>query len=81
MSKFHRTVITVEILSEEPVNTDNLQHVYEEITNGEWSGKVETTLQEEVDGATMAKLLQEQGSDPEFFCLDENGDSLLDDTF
>ena len=37
------------------------------------SGSVSIISQEQVTPPQMAKMLQEQGSDPEFFGIDENG--------
>jgi hypothetical protein len=78
--KFYRTVYTVEVLSEEPitvnVDLDDLNYM---ITDGDCSGKIETNGSDEIDGVTAAKLLMEQGSDPEFFRIDKNGNDISDD--
>lgn len=72
--KFYRTVISVEVLSEEPVVFSDLDHVYEAISVGDCSGCWKVIATEEVDGATMAKLLIAQASDPEFFGLTDEGE-------
>ena len=41
---FYRTVIQVEILSEEPFRHSNLNDVYHAITSGDCSGKVACTV-------------------------------------
>ena len=78
--KFYRTIVTVEVLSEEPylepVEDDDLQVLSYDIGVGDCSGRVNWGESQEVDGPTMARLLQEQASDPEFFGLDENGEDL-----
>ena len=71
---FYRTVISVEVLSEEPVDFIDLAHVHEAITNDCCSGSWEVVSAGEVDGATMAKLLIAQGSDPAFFELTDDGE-------
>lgn len=73
---FYRTVVQIEILSEEPTDFDNdLEAISEAITTGDCSGTVaETTTNEKVDGPTMAKLLKAQGSDPSFFQLTDDGE-------
>ena len=76
--KYHRTVIQVEVLSEEPYTVEDLKDVSYDISEGHCSGQVEVLLREEVDGTSMAKLLLEQGSDPEFFRLDGDGNDLDD---
>jgi hypothetical protein len=67
--KFYRTVVTVEILSEEPFDgSQDLEFIGHEITEGDCSGKQTVTVDnDEVDGPTAAALLVAQGSDPEFF--------------
>ena len=72
--RFHRTLIQVEVLSEEPYNPESLAEVANDIVQGDCSGKWDVKLQTEVTGRTMAKLLQDQGSDPEFFMLTEDGE-------
>lgn len=78
--KFYRSVIQVEVLSEEPVDFDDLTEVDYQITEGDCSGFVtDVVTNEEVDGVRMAKLLEEQGSDPGFFGLDAEGNDADDD--
>lgn len=76
--KFYRTVVQVEVLSEEPYDFEDLEQVRYDITEGHCSGQVTTLPTEEVDGPAMAKLLRGQGSDPEFFELDEQGNDVDD---
>lgn len=66
--KFYRSVITVEILSDEQLPDGmDLQSVYQEITSGGSSGMVEHPVwNEEVTERHMAELLTAQGSDPGF---------------
>lgn len=75
---FHRTVVTIEILSEDPIGdvVDSLEMIDHQITDGDWSGKVDVTSAEELDGPTAARLLAAQGSDPEFFGLTDDGDDV-----
>jgi hypothetical protein len=73
---FFRTIIKVEVLSENPVAFENLCEVSYAITEGDCSGKWGMESMEEVNGRTMAKLLQAQGSDPSFFQLGPRGKDL-----
>ena len=68
----YKTIITVEILSEDSLEgfDGDLECVNNEITNGDWSGRVVVGSSELVDDETMAKLLISQGSDPGFFGLE-----------
>lgn len=79
MSKFFKTTIIIEILSEQKFNNTNLEDINYAITQGDCSGKVEITGYQELTSKEAAAALLAQGSDPEFFGLDENGKSLDDD--
>ncbi len=69
--KFYRTVVEVEILSENPLeDATDLQAISYEITQGDCSGHVTVISEQAVSGRVMAKLLQNQGSDPGFFQLE-----------
>jgi hypothetical protein len=79
--KFYRTLIQVEILSEDPFNEwpHDLPAIDYAITNGPCSGNVtELVTDEECDGPSMVKLLKAQGSDPEFFGLTDEGEDIED---
>lgn len=71
---FYRTVIQVEVLSEEPLPDCGLDHIAYLITEGDYSGSATTVSEEQVDGPTMARLLRAQGSEPGFFWLTEEGE-------
>ena len=77
--KFYKTIFSVEVLSENPieqiVDLDDLNYM---ITDGDCSGDIDSEGSEEIDGATAAKLLIKQGSDPGFFQLDDNGNDLTE---
>ena len=70
MSKFYKTTIMVEVLSEEPVDFDNLAAVDLAITDGDCSGKWEVSKVEELDKHEAATALMAHGSDPSFFQID-----------
>jgi hypothetical protein len=78
--KFYRTVYQVEVLSEEKFDESgglSLTDIDEEITIGHSSGRVIKLIDnEEKTGPEMVALLQNQGSDPEFFRLDKKGNDL-----
>lgn len=77
---YYRTVIKVEVLSESPLDADmvSLDDISYFITFGNCSGLVTQESAEEVDAPTMARLLLAQGSDPEFFGLNEAGEEVQD---
>lgn len=75
---FYRKCITLEVLSETPIDFDDNELIgaYRETIYGDCSGQTTSTEWEPIDAATMARLLTEQGSDPEFFCLTPEGKDL-----
>jgi len=77
--QFHRTVIQVEVLSEEAYSEENLEQIVYDIVQGECSGMTSIVEQQVVDGKTMADLLSKQGSDPGFFNLTEEGEDADED--
>lgn len=79
MNKFFKTIITIEILSERKYNSTDLTRINYDITDGDCSGKVEISSYQELTPKEAAKELLAQGSDPEFFNLDKDGNSLDDD--
>ena len=74
--QFYKTTIMVEVLSEKPVDFENLSAVDLEITEGDCSGKWEVTKTEELTGEQAVKALLEQGSDPSFFRLTDKGEDI-----
>lgn len=74
--KFHKTVITVTVLSEDPFEWDDLEYVAYAITNGDCSGKIDETDHKVLSAKQAAKALQEQGSDPEFFRINDKGEDI-----
>lgn len=66
----YKTTITLEVLTSSPLSWDSVDDLHYHITDGHASGLVREEKSEEVDVATMKKLLEEQGSDP-YFLADE----------
>ena len=76
--KFYRTVFTYEVLTEEPITNETwtLAQINSMCYEGHASGHFLDTKEEVLDGPATANKLAEQGSDPEFFGLDENGNEV-----
>jgi hypothetical protein len=74
--KFYKTRIIVEVLSEEPVNFDDLSQVHYAITNGDCSGRWEETDIKELNGKEAVMELGIQGSSPEWFGLTDDGEDM-----
>jgi hypothetical protein len=76
--EFYRTVITVEVLSEDkPINPEDLADVHHMITDGDCNGEWTITTSEKLTPKQTAKALIKQSSDPGYFGLDSSG-NLLD---
>jgi hypothetical protein len=76
--KFYKTIVTIEIISDEIYKFDSLEQVTHDITYGDCSGQVEAVKNEELNGEQAATALLKQGSDPEFFNIDKDGNDLID---
>jgi hypothetical protein len=72
--RFWRTVIRWEVLSEEQIPQGmSIERIWQETVYGDWSGRVLSIQEKSLTGVQAARALQLQGSDPEFFGLDEAG--------
>ena len=77
---FYRTVIQVVVLSENPYNETDLEQIAYDIKEGDQSGQVTiTSANEEMNSKTAVALLKEQGSEPSFFMLDDQGNDIHSD--
>ena len=76
--KFYKTIITIEVLTETPIMYSmSMADISREIEGGDFSGKYETIIENEVvDGKIASEILLEHGSDTEFFLLDEDGNDI-----
>lgn len=74
-TKFYRTQIIFEVLSDEPIPDElGLDGVLYECNEGGWSGQTTGWHSEEVSRELMSDLLIAQGSDPEFLLGEEADD-------
>jgi len=76
MRKFYKAVFSIEVLSEEPIDEMSIDDIKYEITEGNCSGVITKSDTTELTGLEMAKALLAQGSDAEFFQLDDDGNDL-----
>ena len=77
----YRTVIKLEILSDEPISDErssmSLAGIVEECETGSFSGSHDFTIvNQKVSGKKAVSLIQNQGSDPEFFGMDDDGNEI-----
>lgn len=74
--KFFKTTVQVEILSENPLQFENLNDLNYLITEGDCSGRFFISKVNEISGKDLVKECSSHQSDPEFFGVDENGNSI-----
>lgn len=69
----------MEVLSQDPIPDEaGLGEVIRNSIEGDYSMQYERTQSQEISGKTAAMLLVDQGSDPEFFGIDEEGKPIDD---
>lgn len=73
--KFYKTEIKFTVLSEEPIPDGmELASIANECINGDWSMGNASHKETEINGKQAARALINQGSDPGFFRLTDNGE-------
>jgi hypothetical protein len=60
--KFYRTIVTVEILSDEPIDNPDLEMIARQIDSGDWVGNTEIQSQKVLSGRRTVKILNKLGS-------------------
>jgi len=76
----YRTVIEIEVLSDEPIPEGmSLNDIEDECNEGSFSGVHDYKIRnEKLVGQDAANATLKQGSSPDFFQMDENGNELED---
>lgn len=69
---FYKTIVTVEILSEDEIHPSSLSEISEQIESGDWSGAWDISSVEILSSEKMAQALIDQGSDPSFFQIEHS---------
>jgi len=73
--KFYKTVISFEILSEEPISPGmDIAQIAFEATEGDYSMRTVGNVETELDGKQAADALLEHASTPIFFRLTKDGE-------
>jgi len=72
--KFYVTDLYVRVLSEEPIGERTLGNIAENMDGGDLVGHWGTKTEKVISSKQVAKIIDDLGSDPSFFSLDENGD-------
>lgn len=74
--KFHRTLFTVEVLSEEPIPEMELKDVLHRMDADDFVGIWSREGEMELNAHQVARFLYQYGSEPEFFQLTSVGEEL-----
>ena len=75
----YRTTITMVVLSDEPIGDVDMQTILNETDSGSWSGQCTTFEQDHpLTGRQAVNAVKRQGSDTEFFMMDDKGNELED---
>jgi hypothetical protein len=76
--KFYRTVISIEVLSEDnhPTHATSLANLEREMVSGDWLGQVEMLHPKRISAKDVAKICEDMSSNPLFFGLDSRGRTL-----
>lgn len=72
---FYKTILQIEILSEEPFHNENLNEIHDAITQGDCSGIVNEISHETLTEKETALALTAQGSEPGFFQIPDPEES------
>ena len=75
--KFYKAIIQVTVLSETPIENVSLKDIAYQIEEGDSVGEVKIMSHKEISSKAAAKEAIKLGSDPEFFCIDEDGNSTI----
>ena len=76
--KIYKSVLKIEILSEEPIEDGySLNDISYQITDGDWSGDTDRENRNiELQGKEAAEACINQGTSPEFFMMDDEGNEM-----
>lgn len=77
----YKTVVEVIILSEEPLDEENitLSQIEYLIKEGECSGQFLIKTQDVLQGEDAIKVVKDQGVEPSFFQMDDKGFEIIDE--
>jgi hypothetical protein len=65
--KYFKTTVKVEVLSEKPIEFDNLAELHHQIIHGDLSGQFTVEKQRRLGERAFVSECAKQGTDPEFF--------------
>jgi len=69
----YKTVVSITVLSDEPLDGASLEDIAYETENGQWVGYNLTHKETKIKGAKAIQAISDAGSDPGFFFMDNDG--------
>ena len=77
--RLYKTIIQIEVLSEDPYDFIGLDMTHEDITDGDCSGITKVISQNKIiEGKEAASEVHKHGTDPSFFNMDKEGNISVD---
>lgn len=73
LKPIYKTIIQVEVLSEDKYGETDLRGIYADIIGGGCSGIVNIKSSKQLLGKKAVDAIEKQGSSPDFFLMDEKG--------
>jgi hypothetical protein len=69
----YKTVVSITVLSDEPINGASLEDIFYETKDGQWVGYNLTHKETKLKGLAAVQAISDAGSAPEFFYMDSEG--------
>ena len=69
----YKTVVSITVLSDEPLDGASLEDIAYETEEGQWVGYNLTHKETKLKGLAAVEAIKDAGSEPEFFYMDEQG--------
>lgn len=66
----YKTVVTIEVLSDQPLNNESLENISQQTMTGDWSKIMNQSESVELSKDEVITECEKQGSDPSFFLTD-----------
>jgi hypothetical protein len=74
--EFYETAITIKVLSDRPLDNDDLSSIIEDADSGDLVLTIKKQFGKQISSKKMVHQLYEFGSEPGFMQLDDNGKSV-----
>jgi len=69
----YKTVVSITVLSDEPLDGASLDDIAYQIEDGDWVGYNLIHKEKPIKGSAAIQAISDSGSDPAFFFMDQDG--------